>query len=194
MKSALETVEKVREVSHINPAHSPFGEQFTQLEPDAMTAEDCDLVYALVRMRKPQLVIETGTGSGIATKRIAQAIAANGKGCLISCDTDRESVENAQRSVPKLYCNVCESTGMFLLRRIAHRKPEVILVDAGNAENRLEELRYIVEHDVLAGKGLVILHDAVNPKYRRLPEYLQLLGWPGFVLDGLQGIAVFQKP
>lgn len=194
MKSALEKVEQVREVSHINPAHSPFGEQFTQLEPDAMTVEDCDLVYALVRMRKPQLVIETGTGSGMATKRIAEAIAANGKGCLISCDTDRESVENAKRNMPKLYCSVCESTGMFLLRRVAQRKPEVILVDAGNAENRLEELRYIVEEDVLAEKGLLILHDAINPKYQALPVYLQLKDWPGFVLDGLQGIAVFQKP
>lgn len=64
---------------------------------DPMTAEKevLDLLYALVRALKPRLAVETGTFSGVSSVYIARAMQENGRGRLITCETDPLVYENA---------------------------------------------------------------------------------------------------
>jgi prolipoprotein diacylglyceryl transferase len=57
---------------------------------DSMTAEVevLDFLKALVTTVKPELVVETGTFSGLSTLRIAEGLKANGFGCVITCEHD----------------------------------------------------------------------------------------------------------
>lgn len=180
--------------SHINPARTEFGEQFTQREPDSITVEEGDLLYGLVRMRKPRLAIETGTGHAIATKRIGQALRANRHGFLISCDTQPEYVQAALDNVRHLPVDVRCTSGLKTLESFDGQKAQFILIDAGDVTNRLEEVATIIERGILDLDGLLVLHDASNPKYKCVPEYVRKRGWPGMVLDSLAGIAVFKRP
>jgi predicted O-methyltransferase YrrM len=55
-----------------------------------MTAEIevLDFLKALVTTVKPELVVETGTFSGLSTLRIAEGLKANGFGRVITCEYD----------------------------------------------------------------------------------------------------------
>lgn len=182
------------ETSHINPALTKFGDQFTQREPDSITVEESDLLYGLVRMCKPHLALETGTGHAIATKRIGQALRANRKGFLISCDTDPDYAQSAIDSVRKLPVDIRCTTGLRTLESFSGVKLQFALIDAGSVTNRMEEVATIVEREILEHGGLLVLHDAGNPKYRVLPDYVRKRGWPGMVLESLAGMGVFKRP
>src|ERR1019366_9611741 len=55
---------------------------------DSMTAEAevLEFLSTLVTTIKPELVVETGTFSGISTLWIAEGLKANGRGRVISCE------------------------------------------------------------------------------------------------------------
>lgn len=52
-------------------------------------------LYALVRIAKPHIVVETGVRSGVSTKFILSALDTNRRGCLYSCDPSYQSQEAA---------------------------------------------------------------------------------------------------
>src|SRR5258708_25813242 len=57
---------------------------------DSMTAEAevLEFLRTLVTTTKPDLVVETGTFSGISTLWIAEALRRNGRGKIITCESD----------------------------------------------------------------------------------------------------------
>lgn len=65
---------------------------------DSMTAEVevLDFLRAIVTTVKPELVVETGTFSGLSTLRIAEGLKANGFGRVITCEFDPKVFAAAQ--------------------------------------------------------------------------------------------------
>ena len=65
---------------------------------DSMTAEVevLEFLRTLVTTIKPDLVVETGTFSGISTLWIAEGLKANGRGRVITCEFDRAIYESAK--------------------------------------------------------------------------------------------------
>ena len=51
----------------------------------------CSHIYAIIRERQPNLIIETGIGRGVTTTFILAALLKNGKGKLISIDKGSET-------------------------------------------------------------------------------------------------------
>jgi len=66
---------------------------------DSMTAEVevLDFLRALVTTIKPELVVETGTFSGLSTLRIAEGLKANGFGRIITCEYDAKVFAQAKK-------------------------------------------------------------------------------------------------
>jgi prolipoprotein diacylglyceryl transferase len=66
---------------------------------DSMTAEAevLDFLRILVTTIKPELVVETGTFSGLSTLSLAQGVQANGFGRVITCEHDRKVFAAAQQ-------------------------------------------------------------------------------------------------
>jgi len=66
---------------------------------DSMTAEVevLDFLKVLVTTVKPELVVETGTFSGLSTLRIAEGLQANGFGRVITCEHDPKVLAAAQQ-------------------------------------------------------------------------------------------------
>lgn len=70
---------------------------------DSMTAEVevLEFVRTVVTTIKPELVVETGTFSGISTLWIAEGLKANGRGKVVSCEFDPKVYANARERIEK---------------------------------------------------------------------------------------------
>lgn len=68
---------------------------------DGWTAEleTIEFLYALVRLTKPNVVLETGTWHGTAATAMGKALRENGRGSLVSIELDDDSHAVAQRRI-----------------------------------------------------------------------------------------------
>jgi predicted O-methyltransferase YrrM len=68
---------------------------------DSMTAEIevLEFLRTIVTTIKPDLVVETGTFSGISTLWIAEGLKANGRGRVVTCEFDRAIYDNAKARI-----------------------------------------------------------------------------------------------
>ena len=77
----------------------PHPERWRMFDSMTAEAEVLELLRTLVTTVKPELVVETGTFSGISTLWIAEGLKANGRGRVISCECDKEIYENAKTRI-----------------------------------------------------------------------------------------------
>lgn len=72
----------------------PHPERWSSTDGDSTEIEVSDLAFGLVRALQPMFCVETGSGFGQTSKRIADALEANGQGRLVTIepDTDRATV------------------------------------------------------------------------------------------------------
>ncbi len=80
---------------------SPAGEM-------APTLEECELLYALVRALKPQLVYESGTGNGYSAAFLASALVENEAGTLLTHEPEPEYAARARANLAYLPVEVIE--------------------------------------------------------------------------------------
>lgn len=65
-----------------------------------------DLLFALIRMLKPQIVVETGCYKGFGTVALGRAVCENKLGRVFSCDTERDFVAETRAKVKNLPVDV----------------------------------------------------------------------------------------
>lgn len=66
---------------------------------DAITPEEGELLYALVRSVKPTICVETGTHKSLSTHYIAEALKENGKGHVYTCDPHDWGVDTSDGNI-----------------------------------------------------------------------------------------------
>src|SRR2546426_5996319 len=77
----------------------PHPERWSMFDSMTAEAEVLEFLRTLVTTIKPELVIETGTFSGISTLWIAEGLKANGCGRVITCEFDYEIYKNAKARI-----------------------------------------------------------------------------------------------
>lgn len=118
----------------------------------AVTLEDGDFLYALVRVTKPNLVVESGSGNGISGTFIATALQDNGHGRLVTYEPNPTFAYEAQQALAGLPAEVREGDS----RQHATNEPDLVYIDS-QAGIREPEM----EHWLTCGyAGLVVVHDA----------------------------------
>jgi len=156
-----------------------------------LTAEDewaseyevYDFLYALVRLLKPKVILETGTYKGGATKAMAKAAFENGAGWVISCDTDESKCREAAEHVAGLPAGIRHCDGLKAIKE----GPCVDLAFIDSSGDRVAE----VEALNLAPGGVVVLHDSNRPQYKKIWE---VRPWKSiWHIPTEQGITVFQS-
>jgi len=128
------------------------GDWYSLWKDDALAAEweVCDLLYGFIRVLKPSLVFESGTGIGHTTKALILGCVANLKGRVVSCETDRDKVEQAQKFLGEFpnveILNIPAATSYDL------KQADFIFSDS-SYESRVEEW------DVVKPGALFVVHD-----------------------------------
>jgi predicted O-methyltransferase YrrM len=122
----------------------------------AIEAETALFLFSLIRHQKPDLVVESGTGRGISSTFIAEALAANGKGKLVTFEWFDFFREGAERELAGLPVEVREG-----LSAESGLDPDVVFIDCVS-DKRAEEITHWLTHPK---RPLVIIHDARRNEY-----------------------------
>ena len=77
----------------------PHPERWHMFDSMTAEAEVLEFLRTVVTTIKPDLVVETGTFSGISTLWIAEGLKANGRGRVITCEFDPKVYESAKARI-----------------------------------------------------------------------------------------------
>ncbi len=148
--------------------YSVFDGEFTQM---SCTLEDCEFLYALVRLMKPQTVLELGTGYGVSARFIAEALKANGHGKLTTVEPDRDLRASARKMLAKTPAAVVVG-----FADVHDLDWDIVFIDS-SYKTREDDIAAWLSNGY---PGLVIVHDA-NREY-------ELLNGHGMRVGGLDGL------
>lgn len=127
---------------------------------DSMTAEAevLDFLKALVQTIKPELVVETGTFSGLSTLRIAEGLQANGLGRVITCEYDpKVFAMAAKRFEDSGLGDWIEARNESSLEMKVDGQIDLLFCDS-DAPIREQEVRKFLPQ--VNPHGLILMHDA----------------------------------
>ncbi|MFI5114838.1 MAG: O-methyltransferase [Terriglobales bacterium] len=77
----------------------PHPERWSMFDSMTAEVEVLEFLRTAVTTIKPELVVETGTFSGLSTLWIAEGLKANGRGRVITCEFDPKIYENARARI-----------------------------------------------------------------------------------------------
>jgi prolipoprotein diacylglyceryl transferase len=127
---------------------------------DSMTAEVevLDFLKSLVTTIKPELVVETGTFSGLSTLRIAEGLKANGMGRVVTCEYDAKVFAAArQRFASSGLAQWIDARNESSLKMKVDGRIDLLFCDS-DAPIREREVRYFLPQ--VNPYGVIVMHDA----------------------------------
>jgi predicted O-methyltransferase YrrM len=127
---------------------------------DSMTAEVevLEFLKALVITTKPELVVETGTFSGLSTLRIAEGLKENGLGRVITCEYDAKVFAAAkERFAKSALGGWIDARNESSLEMKVEGRIDLLFCDS-DAPIRGQEVRHFLPQ--VNPYGLILMHDA----------------------------------
>jgi prolipoprotein diacylglyceryl transferase len=127
---------------------------------DSMSAEVevLDFLKTLVMTIKPELVVETGTFSGLSTLHIADGLKANGFGRVITCEYDPKVFASAQKRFASSGLGEwIEARNESSLEMKVDGRIDLLFCDS-DAPLREQEVRRFLPQ--INPHGLIVMHDA----------------------------------
>jgi len=127
---------------------------------DSMTAEVevLEFLRCLVTTIKPELVVETGTFSGISTLWIAQGLKQNGRGKVITCELDPVVYANARDRIAKSeLAEWIECRNQSSLETKIDATIDLLFSDSEQSIREKEVRRFLPQ---VNPNGLILVHDA----------------------------------
>jgi predicted O-methyltransferase YrrM len=91
--------DQVQPEYHRATPECPHPERWSMFDSMTAEVEVLEFLRTIVTTIKPELVVETGTFSGISTLWIAEGLKANGRGRIITCEFDAKIYENAKARI-----------------------------------------------------------------------------------------------
>jgi len=127
---------------------------------DSMTAEVevLDFLKSIVTTIKPELVVETGTFSGLSTLRIAEGLKANGFGRVITCEYDAKVFAAAkERFAASGLIEWIDARNESSLQMKVDGRIDLLFCDS-DTPIRGKEVRHFLPQ--INPYGLILMHDA----------------------------------
>jgi predicted O-methyltransferase YrrM len=163
---------------------------------DGMTAEVevLEFLRCLVTTLKPELVVETGSFSGISTLWIAEGLKQNGRGKVITCEIDPLVYSNAkQRIEASDLAQWIECRNESSLEMNVDGTIDLFFSDSEMSIREQEVRRFLPQ---INSYGIILVHDA-SSHLHKVREFILKLEAEGLVsavlLPTPRGLAVAQK-
>ena len=149
--------------------------------------EVLQLIYALVKVEKPDVLVETGTFAAAGTSAITTGIKDNGKGHLWTVEFDDDFKYDPAPEVTFVHAD-----SKVWARESAPDNIDFAFLDCGAPEHRIEVMRNIWPK-VVAG-GLVLCHDISFYHDEFLERLEEAAGQQANItFPALNGIALWRK-
>ena len=163
---------------------------------DSMSAEVevLDFLKKLVTTAKPELIVETGTFTALSTIRMAEGLAENGFGRLITIEFDPKVFAKAKQRVEQ-----SEVARWIEMRNASSLETKVegqidLLFSDSDLNIREQEVRHFLPQ--MNSNGLILMHDA-SSHYKVVREQALRLQAEGLLsvvfLPTPRGLVVAQK-
>ena len=163
--------------------------------------EEAAVLYALTRLLKPRLVLETGTFEGYSTAEIARALHKNGTGHIESIDISAETGGRVPENLRTYVTFRQNMASLELTRFLAEQSASINLFFHDSAHNYINALDELVAFAPFFAPGCVIVcHDAkmdFMPDFgvgRAVREFAQTLKLECAILDTTCGLALLRWP
>jgi predicted O-methyltransferase YrrM len=125
-------------------------EKWTAWDDMAVEVECAEFLHALVRLLKPELVLESGTGRGMASLYIARALKANKAGRLITFEPIAQFASEARARLAPYDAAVLTGSSLGY----CGAPPDLVFLDS-SPETREAEI-----DQWLAREVALVIHDA----------------------------------
>src|SRR6201993_2081240 len=136
----------------------PHPERWHMYDSMSAEIEVLDFLKAVVTTIKPELVVETGTFSGLSTLRIAEGLKQNGVGRVVTCEWDKKVYEAAKKRFTE------SGLGQWInphnessLEMKVEGRIDMLFCDS-DPELREQEVRHFLPQ--MSPYGLILIHDA----------------------------------
>jgi predicted O-methyltransferase YrrM len=127
---------------------------------DSMSAEVevLDFLKAIVNTIKPELVVETGTFSGLSTLRIAEGLQQNNLGRVITCEWDKKVYDAARKRFAESGLGKwIDARNESSLKMKVDGQIDMLFCDS-DPELREQEVRHFLPQ--MNPYGVILIHDA----------------------------------
>jgi len=135
----------------------PSNDNYSMFNTGGVEIEVGEYLYGLVRMIKPEKVLETGTHKGISAMYIASALKHNGKGKLTTIEFDEKLAEEAFNRLRRT--NVLTQAEIIKMSSLEYKTEDMfdfVLLDT-EPDIRFKEFKQFW-NNVKPG-GIIIIHD-----------------------------------
>jgi predicted O-methyltransferase YrrM len=158
LRQIVRTGDQLQPEYHRATPECPHPERWSMF--DSMTAEIevLEFLRTLVTTIKPELIVETGTFSGVSTIWLAEGLKANGRGRIITCEYDPVIYANAKERIEK--SEVAEWIELRNQSSLEMKIEETIDLFFGDSDPpiREQELRRFLPQ--INPCGIIVMHDA----------------------------------
>jgi predicted O-methyltransferase YrrM len=158
LRQITRTGDRLQPEYHRPTPECPNPERWSMYDSMTAEAEVLEFLRTIVTTIKPDLVVETGTFSGISTLWIAEGLKANGRGRVITCEFDPQVYENAKARIA--------SSGLAEWIELRHASSLEMAVEGtidlffsdSDMPIREQEIRRFLPQ--INPYGLILMHDA----------------------------------
>src|SRR5438270_10508882 len=136
----------------------PHPERWSMFDSMTAEVEVLEFLRTLVTTIKPELVVETGTFSGISTLWIAEGLKANGRGKVVSCEFDPKVYQKARERIGKSELGRwIELRNESSLEMKVEGRIDLFFSDSDMPVREQEIRRFLPQ---ISPNGLIVMHDA----------------------------------
>jgi prolipoprotein diacylglyceryl transferase len=136
----------------------PHPERWHMYDSMSAEVEVLDFLKSIVNTIKPELVVETGTFSGLSTLRIAEALKQNGVGRVITCEWDKKVYDAAKkRFADSGLAGWIDARNESSLEMKVDGRIDMLFCDSDVPLREQEVRRFLPQ---LNPNGLILMHDA----------------------------------
>jgi prolipoprotein diacylglyceryl transferase len=136
----------------------PHPERWHMYDSMSAEVEVLDFLKAIVITIKPELVVETGTFSGLSTLRIAEGLKQNGVGRVVTCEWDKKVYEAAKKRFAESGLGKwIEARNESSLEMKVAGTIDMLFCDS-DPELREQEVRHFLPQ--MNPYGVILIHDA----------------------------------
>ena len=158
LRQIVRTGDQLQPEYHRATPECPHPERWSMFDSMTAEAEVLEFLRTVVTTIKPNLVVETGTFSGISTLWIAEGLKANGRGRIITCEFDPEVYENAKaRIAASGLGNWIELRKESSLEMRVEGTIDLFFSDSDMPIREREIRRFLPQ---INPNGLILMHDA----------------------------------
>ncbi len=136
----------------------PHPERWHMYDSMSAEVEVLDFLKSLVTTLKPELVVETGTFSGLSTLRIAEGLKANGLGKVITCEYDPKVFSAAKKRFAESgLAQWIDARNESSLEIKIYGRIDLLFSDSDTPIREQEVRRFLPQMNPY---GLILMHDA----------------------------------